>query len=627
MSVCPVCEAENDAAAARCERCGEPLAQAGIDESAPTEPVTRRLDEAEPPTRPIEQEPPTRPLEPTAFAADPEGPTVKRPAPGTGNASQGTREAPPQAAQQGAQQSAQQGAHTPGVDPSAPPPGRFSGPVPPQPGRPQILVAGDVVSNALDGLLALAVGLLLALLASLAVISLVSSSARGGFGSYVTLAVMLVGGALGVPGRMSLQNHVVGYEATNGSGSGGGLSGLSFSSTTAVWGIAVVLMALMLGSVYLRARRRERSAPSASARQLAARSAVPAVAVSLALLVLALLTQASSLFGYPAVSGDQVNDAIGLEPGWTLLGPMLLTGAAAALGRLAAWLPRQSALPGLDRARAALPGWAPAWHAFWLQLRVVTVLCGLGIWVYTAIDTLNNAGESGRAQAGLILGSVLLIPNYGLMGMLVGFGATFGIGFSGLTQGFTGLGPGFAAGRGAGSVGLFAPDRPWGLWLLLLAALIAVTAPAGLARSGLPRAAPERFVPSGTWRAALLGAATGLAVSLLLTIRLTYSGGDFDGWFGGPRTIALGTGALASALLGALWFGGGYFLLSYRLGHLVLKPAPAEATPYPYSNPAGQAGYAQTPEQGAAYGYAAPAQEPQAARAGSGAPPSGEPAP
>ncbi|HEY3872898.1 MAG TPA: zinc ribbon domain-containing protein [Actinocrinis sp.] len=598
MSVCPFCEAENDPVAARCERCGEPLAraQAPAEESAPTEPVTRRIEEAEPPTRPIEpEEPPTRPLEPAAAAPDP----VPQPE----NASQGSHEPPPQGTHQG------------------PPTPHFGPPAPPQPGRPQILVAGDVVSNALDGLLALAAGLLLALLAALAVVSLVSSTARGGFGSYVTLTVMLVGGALGVPGRMALHNQVFGVEGTNGSGSGGGLTGLSFSSTTAAWGVAVILMALILGTVFRRARRRERTAPSASVRQLAARSAVPAVAVSLALLVLALLTQASSLFGYPVVSGADVHDTIGLEPGWTLLGPMLLIGTAAVLGRLAAWLPRQSALPGLDRARAALPGWAPAWHAFWLQLRVVTVLCGLGVWVYTAISTLNDAGDSGRAQAGLILGSALLIPNYGLTGMLVGFGATFGTGFSGLTQAFTGLGPGFAAGRGAGAVGLFAPDRPWGLWLLLLAALISAAAPAGLARSGPPKEAPERFVPSGTWRAALLGAATGLAVSLLPTVRLTYSGGDFDGWSGGPRALSIGTGALAPALLGALWFGGGYFLLSYRLGHRVLKPAPAETTPYPYSNPAG---YAQPPEQGAPYGYAAPAQEPQAARAASGAPPSSE---
>jgi hypothetical protein len=604
MSVCPVCEAENDPAAARCARCGEPLAQAPAEETEPAtkpleevDPPTRPLEEAEPPTRSLEEaEPATRPLEPAAFAAesDPEGPTVPNPAPAPGNGppSQGTYQVPPQ------------GAHSPGSGPP-PQPGQFSGQLPPQPGRPQLLVAGDVGPGAADGLLALVAGLVLALLAVVAVISLASSSVHGTFGDYVTLAVMLVGGALAVPSRITEQG---GFPAPSG-------SALQSTSVTDIWAVAVVLTALVLGVVLVQSRRRERSTPSASLGQLAARALIPAVTVSVVLLVLALGTRSSSLFGYPASSSvESLNMSIGLEPGWTLLGPLLLTAAAATVGRLIAWVPRNASVPGLARARAALPGWGPAWQAFWLQLRVATALCGVGMWVFTVIETLNDPGDSGRAQAALALGSLLLIPNYGLMGMLVGFGATLGSGVGGLTGSIAGIGT--SPGETPAGVGLFAQNRPWELWLLLLAVLIAVATPALLSRTFAVRTGPERFVPLSTLRAAAFGAVTGMLISLLFTIRISTS---FLASGASASALSIGTGAVASALLGAFWFGAGYFLLSYRLGHRVLRPAPEQnaVPPYPYSYPAG---YAQAPDQGTPYGYEHSAQAAQAAQAAGAAP-------
>lgn len=387
----------------------------------------------------------------------------------------------------------------------------------------------------LDGLIALGAAIVVAVLGLVAVIDSAGGHSHGGPGDFFALAVWLTGASLGVPGHESDSETIPGQRAP-------------LTSTADVRVIAWLLTAIVLVLIFRLVRRGVRLHPDAGPAYAAVRAALTALTATLALLVLSLATTRTSIFGIPfeagGTSGIHVSSSIGLVPALVFVGPLLLTAAAALAGAAAA-----TRLP--QRAAGELARWRPVLRVAWRQVAVTGAPTGLTVLAYVLAEA--GLHENGSETTVIVIGSLLLLPNFFIYGTLGGFGTTF--------YGTERLGPGLGlAGRGVVShgVGVFGSFRPWIVWLLLAGAVAGVLVPALLAR----RAARGGHVSStdypltGAWRATVTGLLTAVAVVLLGTLSYTVSSSGFPESL--DSTASAGPSLLAAAGLTALWLTLGY---------------------------------------------------------------------
>lgn len=458
-------------------------------------------------------------------------------------------------------------------------------PVPFAPNRPAVLTAADVLPAVRDGLIALSAAYVTALIAIVLVIAvgLHSQHVNVSFGDYLTTSAWFTASSLGTPISGSIS------ESVNVGGSGS-------SSDSLVTGVAVnlslritiwLLTAVILYLVYRAVRGRERRTPSGSLGQVVARAALPAVVVSVTLLILAFATRSSNPFGgasylsstAAAYGGQSVSGSMGIDAPFVFLGPLLLVFAAALLGRLGVWIHSMSADPRAIRMRMQLSQWTPSIRVAWLQTRVIGALVGIGLWMYAVFEVVSKH-ELSHGGLAILIGGLFLLPNFAIYGILIGFGVTLYGTASSLTE-VVNLSTG-ATSPGAGSydLGLFASHRPWGLWLLLLAVLIGTVAPAILARRGARFAANrDDFLPNGAWRSVLLGIGAALLVTLLGALELT-TGVDIAGPGSYSDTESFGPSLLAAIGLTALWFLLSYMAFSLSLGHRLQAQTTTIQQPY-----------------------------------------------
>jgi len=504
-----------------------------------------------------------------------------------------------------------------------PPPGAYPGPGPGSayagvpvgappvaPGRPgpALLSAADLLPAARDGLLALAAAFVMALLAVVLVVlvGFNGSNVHVGFGDYFSTALWLTASSLGAPLSGSISESMNLGSDTSGLASGNLSFAMSLSLRLTVWLLTIIVLLL----TYRFARQREREAPSFSLGQVVARAALPAVAVSAALLILALVTRRSDPFGAMGylngstggTAGLQgASGSLGIDTPLVFLGPLLLVFALALLARLGVWIHLMSADPHAMRMRTQFGRWTPSFRVAWLQMRVIGTLVAVGIWVYLAYEVISQHELSHGGVAALLAG-LFLLPNFAVYGTFMGFGVTLYASVTGLGALFSGIAATDTSGSGSdggvptntgASVGLFGSDRPWGVWLLLLAVLIGTLAPAVLARRGGRFAVnPADYRSNGAWRSVLLGIVTALVVTLLGALSLSVG----VGMGGGTATSVDGlsvTEAFGPSLLGAIGLTALWFLLSYMAVSLALQNAPATAGPNLYQGPYHQDPYQQ----------------------------------
>jgi len=485
-----------------------------------------------------------------------------------------------------------------------PPPGAYPAPggayagVPGRSG-PALLNAAELLPAARDGLLALAAAFVMALIAIVLVVlvGFNGSNVHVGFGDYFSTALWLTASSLGAPLSGTISESMNLGSGTSGLASGDLSFAMSLSLRLTVWLLTIIVLLLS----YRFARQREREAPSSSLGQVVARAALPAVAVSVALLILALVTRRSDPFGATGyLNGSTGNTdglqgasgSLGIDAPLVLLGPLLLVFALALLARLGVWIHLMSADPHAMRLRTQLARWTPSLRVAWLQMRVIGTLVAVGIWVYLAYEVIAQHELSHGGVAALLAG-LFLLPNFAVYGTFMGFGVTLyasvtGLGalFSGIAATDTSGGGGAPTNTGA-SVGLFGGDRPSGVWLLLLAVLIGTLAPAVLAKRGGRggRFAVNRadYTPDGAWRSVLLGIVTALVVTLLGALSLSVGVG-----MGGTGTSVDSlsvTEAFGPSLLGAIGLTALWFLLSYMGVSLALQNSPSISDPNLYQGP------------------------------------------
>jgi hypothetical protein len=452
----------------------------------------------------------------------------------------------------------------------------------------------DAALPLLVAIVACVVGLLLVVAVGLSGVHLDNA----GPADYLSVASWLTASSLGAPlgGSSSAASSDLG-------GSDFGFSDLNATVSVSLRFAVLLFTALILILGYRAARRRERATASVSLGQLVARAALPAIATSLILLVLGLATHRTSAFetqGLLDPGGDAGSSSgkVGIETPYVFLGPLLLVFAVALIGRLGAWMQASSnADVRAHRLRATVAAWTPAWRTVWLQLRIIGVLAGVGLWVYVIIEAPSDSSTNSHSLA-FIFGALVLILNLSVYGMFAGFGATLFITLSGL---------------GGTSFGLLSGHRPWGLWLLLLAVVIGTAAPAVLARrargTGRFAVRPQDYPPAGAWRAVLLGLAFALVLTLLGTLELSQSlsggGGDF-GNFG--ATLQFAPSMFAALGLTALWCLIGYLAVSLSQGHslseLSAPPVPGPPAPGYAGVAAPDAGDVTFPDSGETIGTA-----------------------
>jgi hypothetical protein len=470
--------------------------------------------------------------------------------------------------------------------------------------RPPLITRADVADAARDALVPLAAALVLVfgIIAGLA--NLLSSTAHGGFHDWFTSTVIVTAGALGASTSLSL-----GSALDSDSSDLGGLSfNLSFELDLAVW---IVTFALLAAWAW-RARRREAAAPSASPGQLAARSALSALGVSLVLLILALASSTADLYGLgnamlgsslgsddssgsgfsgdsgssgtdpfgsgtdsggfgsgslaTASTGGSAHASIGVQPGWVFVGPLLLALLACAVGRLAAVSRRPAGDPGGEWIRNLTGPWRGVGAVLWTQLRAVALLAGLTVAIYAEYELLHSDGP-GRVKTALTLLIVLMLPNLALGGLLTGFGVTL----------FAGVGLIGIAGLGGTGLGLFGDSRPWLIWVLIAEALVGTALPWILVRTRRRAVHPAAFAPGQVWRAALIGALGGFAVALLGQISVSGSVG-LAVLGGSNATAGLVYSTFGAIAAGALWCAAAYLAVSLQVTPR-LAPAPTALTP------------------------------------------------
>jgi hypothetical protein len=571
-----------------------------------TEPVTVPQQQAEPQTEQVPVPQPVAPAQTEQVPVQAQAPQPQQvPVPQPPPVPQFQPQPQPQPGQQFAPPPQQQ------VYFNDPNPAAYAG-IPVAPARPGLLNAADVIAAARGGLVALVAGYVVAVLAIVLVIAvgLSSEHVNAGVGDYLSTSAWLLASSLGVPLSGSISESVdFSSDTSSGSlfGSGSDLSmSLSISLRITVWLLTIAVLYL----VYRAVRGRERTAPSSSLGQLVARAALPAVIVSLGLLILAFATHRSDPFGganYVSSTssdfGGSASGSVGIDAPLVFLGPLLLVFAAALLGRLGVWIRAMSADPRAMRMRTQLARWTPSFRVAWLQTRIIGTLVGLGLWVYAAYEIIANHEMSHGGLAAL-LGGLFLLPNFAIYGTFLGFGVSLyasigGLGgLSGLTSGSDGSTDGTDTSsltNGSGyDIGLFTSHRPWGLWLLLLAVLIGTAAPALLARRG-GRFAVNRdeYVPNNAWRSALLGVVVALAVTLLGALELSM-GTDVAGAGSFGVTESFGPSLIAAVALTALWFLLSYIVLSLSLGHrlqAVGTTANQQQQPYQQPYPTGPEGF------------------------------------
>jgi len=429
-------------------------------------------------------------------------------------------------------------------------------------GSSPLMARADFLHAIIDGLIALAAAVVVALLGLVIVVNLLPGHVVNGAGDYFAVAVWLTGASLGTP------VHETAATAFPGNADGSLNSGTEVRA--AVW--LLTLIVLML--VFRLARRRERSRPSASLPQFAIRGLLPAVVLTLVLLVLALVTDRTSIFGFPGLGGDgnslSPQMSTGLEPGFVFVGPLLLTAAAGMFGRLATCVRSAAGGPLPRRLHDALGQWSPAMRVSWLQVRIIGLITGVTLWIYISVEVGSHT-NSVRETAALTVGLFLLLPNLAIYGTFGGFGTTI-YGTAITTSSGTGLG---GPGRDVRSydIGIAASHRPWIVWLLLAAALLGTLAPTLLVKRGMLAKRGEDYRWQQVWRATAIGTLSAVAVVLLGTLSL--SGYTSSHGFSFRSDLSLGPNLLAAAGLTAVWVCVAYLAVSFASR----KPRPLQAKP------------------------------------------------
>jgi hypothetical protein len=457
-----------------------------------------------------------------------------------------------------------------------------SAPVAPAVRHPLLITVSDVIAAARDALLPLLIVLVLMFGVVAGIAALISSTDHGGFQDWFTSAVMLTAGALGAPSSLTFATSAASGSQLSNTG------GLSFDFSVGfdltAWTVTFALFALWVW----RAKRREAAAPSASPSQVLARSALSAVGVSLVLLILALASKASDLFGLSnailggtngstsgggstdpfgggATSssvgisslGTGTHNSIGVQPGWVFVGPLLIALAACLAGRLAAVARRPVGDPGGEWVRKLIGPWRGAAVIVRTQSRAVAVLAGVTVLIYAEYQVFNGQA-SGREKAALALIGLLLVPNFAVGGLLTGIGVTL---FAGGSLGV--LLSGTVGSRSFG-IGLFGDSRPWLVWVLIGEAVLGTALPWLLVRTRRRVVQPTAFAPGQAWRAALLGAVGGFVIATLGQASLGGSLG-LGGLAGSGTSLGLTYSVLGAILAGALWCGASYLAVALQV--------------------------------------------------------------
>jgi len=476
--------------------------------------------------------------------------------------------------------------------------------------RPALVGRADLLAVLRDAIAPLVIALLATFGVVVGLAWLASPTGHGGFRDWFTSTVILVAGALGAPTDLNVGGTPVSDSSLGGSIFGSFALNLSLTISLTVWTITLLLFFLWMR----RGRRSEAAAPSASPLQLVARSALPALSVSVVLLVLALVSNASDVFnlvgrlngsvgggltqqpggtdpfggggtdpfggsgggsgtggsgaaltlGTASDATNGLHSSIGVSPGWVFLGPLLIAFAAFLIGRLTTVARRPVGDPGGEWIRKLIGPWRGSARIVWTQLRAVGLLAGLVVLVYAEYELLTADGSSGRAKAAQAIAAVLLLPNLMIGGALSGFCVSLS---DGVTPGLTGA--------RADEIGLFGNSRPWLIYLLILAALIGSALPWFLVRTRRRVVNPAAFAPVQAWRAALLGAIAGLVVTLLG--ELSMSGSSGLGSLGIPTEAGLTYSVFGAVIAGALWCTAAYLALAF----LVTPRGPREAAQIP----------------------------------------------
>ena len=556
----------------------------------------------------------------------------------------------------------------PGGFPGGPGPGYAAYPPPAPPARVKgapLIRLGELIPAAVDAVVPLAAGLLAVVLGLLLVVGVGLSGVSvqsAGAGDYFAGASWLTASSLGTPFGGGMSDSVAGL----GSASFSSSSGVTLRA--AVWLVTVLILFLAFHA----ARRRERRAHRGRFAQLVVRSLLPALLTSILLLILALTTQRTSVFGLgglfgggndvDAGSGLSVtqNGSFGIDTPLVFVGPLLLVLVVALIARISVWIqaPESRDDPLAQRVRTQWDLWRPSLRVAWLQLRIIVTLSSLAAWFYIAVQAGTDSNSSDHPLV-YVLGALVLILNLGIYGMFAGFGVTLyataatlggslgggGLGSgdgSGSSSGSGGLsGSGFApySGSSAGSAyssnltisadsgsgsggsgsafGILSGSKPWEIWILLAIAVVGTLTPAVLAWTKRPRKRPllaADYAPAAAWRAVLLGVATALALILLGTLELDESISSSGGFGDLGTTVGFGPSLFAGMGLTALWFLLAYLAVSFALGHRVHWRTPAGVDGPTAATPAGYAGqpYPQQQQYQQQYGqpYGQPYQQP-----------------
>jgi len=599
MVSCPHCGESVPEGVAVCSHCGAAL------ESAASEPQAQ--PEQEPESQPEPQATEPSAAEPPAAESLPAEPQSVEPQPAP--AVVGT---PPPDHQY----------PNPNLDPSA----YSTSPVPAAPvvRRPPLITMPDVFASLRDALAPLLIVMVLTFGVVAGLATLLTSTGHGGFHDWLISAVILTAGAFGAPSSLS---------TSSGGGSGasstdtGGLSfalSENFEINLAAWIITFSLIALWAW----RAKRREAAAPSTSPGQAVARSALSAVGVSLVLLILALVSKASDLYGLGTAmlgggsgigsslgnsdsgsgtvpfgsSGTSGSDGLsglgslgglgssggthasfGVQPGWVFVGPLLVALFACLVGRLAAIARRPAGDPGGEWIRKLIAPWRAAAVVVKTQAYAVAVLVGPTVLIYAEYHLFNEQAP-GRVKAAVAIVGLLLLPNFAVGGILTGFGVTL---FAGAAVGGVLSGVGGAGGLG---IGLFGDSRPWLVWLLIGEAVLGTAFPWILVRTRRRAVEPTAFAPAQVWRAALLGAVGAFLIATLGQASLSGSV-SMAAILGSALSVGLTYSIFGSILAGVLWCSAAYLAVALQVTPRVpAAQAQAEvAPPVQYGWPGTQA--------------------------------------
>ncbi|MBS2965082.1 hypothetical protein KGA66_18640 [Actinocrinis puniceicyclus] len=504
---------------------------------------------------------------------------------------------------------------------------------------PGLIGRADLLAAVRDALVPLVGVLVLVFALVVGLAFLLSSSSHGGFHDWFTSSVILLAGALGAPAAMTVGGGDSPGSATDpfGSNSLGSNSGAMTSAVSVDLSIRLTVWAVtfLLFFLWMRAgRRREAAEPSAYPAQLAARSALPALATSLGLLVLALVSSGSGVFGMRdallggasaglggtpggadpfgnggtdpfgggsgtggsgaaydigavADGGGGPHSSLGVSPGWVFFGPLLIVFAAFLVGRLTAVARRPAGDPGGEWVRRLAAPWRAAARVAWIQLRAVGVLAGLAVLVYAEYQALTADGSSARQKTALAVTAVLLLPNLMVGGALTGFCVTL---FAGVTLG--------AIGSKGTKIGLFGNSQPWMIYVLIAAAVAGTLLPWFLVRTRRRVVQSAAFAPAQVWRAAVFGAVAGLVATLLGQASLSglYGIGGMDI----SAKVGLTYSMIGAVVAGAVWCAAGFLAVAILVTPRAPGVAPAaSAGPAPQAWPG--ASQAQVPAQPVPY--------------------------